>query len=373
MTEDIKSSQKITDEAPEMLAAAISATEDGLVILDKKGNILLANKAARQMFEAKKAKLQTEDLKGALWFPFEDVLKRGVDKGERLEMDLIVRKKPLRALKLKVTSIEVTTEFPGTLLTFVDITKLKELDRAKDDLIATVSHELRTPLALIKMIISSMAAGVMGYLNEKMMIAVDRADKATDRLTILIDGLLEYTRLEKGKIHLAVEHKSVDLIIKGIREAYEQNLAESGRHFSMTSCINDPYLWCDPHRIHQVISNLLDNAIKFTDDGGTISLFVQDSPDEITFAVKDNGVGISREFQNQIFEPFHQVGRKFSHQAKGFGLGLALCKNIVERHGGKIYVESELGKGSKFTFSLPRAGPELSSDDEISEEESSES
>ena len=191
-------------------------------------------------------------------------------------------------------------------------------------------------------------------MNEKLGVALKRARTAVDRLSHLIEALLDFSRLDRGAAVVDPQDTTVADIVHSARQIYDQRILSEGRRFEVSIGVSDGSLRVDPLRIGQVLSNLLDNAIKFTSPGGLILLRVTDTAEEIRFEVRDDGEGIPAEYHKRIFDQFVQIGREYGPGAKGLGLGLAICKGIVEKHGGHIWVESEPGKGSAFFFTLPR-------------------
>ncbi|HYF94176.1 MAG TPA: response regulator [Symbiobacteriaceae bacterium] len=243
-------------------------------------------------------------------------------------------------------------EIIGRIYVYRDITKETEVDRMKSDFIATVSHELRTPMTSIKGSLGLVLGGVAGPLPEEVRELLTIAMNNTDRLVRLINDILDISRIEAGKMEVRRTPQSVaDAVARAVREM--QGYADQ-RSITMTTVLPEdlPRVLADPDRIQQVLVNLLSNAVKFSDVGGTVSITAGREPSGVWVRVEDAGPGIAPEQQEQIFEKFHRVDNAASRRTGGTGLGLAICKAIIDEHGGQIWVESELGKGSAFTFSL---------------------
>jgi two-component system phosphate regulon sensor histidine kinase PhoR len=239
----------------------------------------------------------------------------------------------------------------GIVAVLRDITKRKEIDEAKSNFISTVSHELRTPLTAIKNAVSIIETSdaIDGILQRFVIIA----NRNIDRLERLINEILAFSKLETGKMEMTFE--PVDLrslsyeIIANIQELAKQKSIE------IKEKIPDglPKAYADPHRLEQVLTNILDNAIKFTPENGRITIearFVNSNSNYLEVSVSDTGIGIALEDQQRIFDRFERA----TLYNKGVGLGLAIAKRIIDDHNGKIWVESESGKGSKFIFTVPR-------------------
>jgi PAS domain S-box-containing protein len=229
---------------------------------------------------------------------------------------------------------------------------LREADRLKTELLANVSHDLRTPLTSIKGYSTTILRHYQKLTDDEKRDFLKEIDMASDRLTELIENLLQLSKLEAGGFRMNKEPLSIDNLITNAMEDMQQK-AQSYR-FAMKSPKSLPLVEADPRRIRQVIDNLLGNAIKYSPDGTEISVTCEVDNQSLTVHVKDQGVGIAANEIDKIFERFYQAASgTSSHKAGGVGLGLAICKGIIEAHKGRIWAQSELGKGSVFTFTLP--------------------
>jgi two-component system, OmpR family, sensor histidine kinase VicK len=241
-----------------------------------------------------------------------------------------------------------------------DISDHKAIERMKDEFISVVSHELRTPLTSIHSALKILATGRLGSLSPEGQHMLDIADDNTDRLVRLVNNVLDLQRIESGAVRM---HRQVcnaaDLMVK----ATEAMQAMAQQH--QIQLITQPIaleLWVDADYIVQALTNLLSNAIKFSHPHGKVWLTAQcppthqkpqQKPQQIQFQIRDEGLGIPTQQLEQIFERFHQVDSSDSRKRGGTGLGLTICRKIIEQHGGAIWVESIVGKGSGFVFTLP--------------------
>lgn len=248
----------------------------------------------------------------------------------------------------------------GAVVTFQDVTARRAVEQMKNEFISIVSHELRTPLTSIRGSLGLLASGLLLKFPEKADKMLKIAVENTDRLVRLINDILDIERLESGKV--TVEQNEIDLakLMKGASDTMQAMASDN-----KVTLENEPLevsVWADSDRILQVLTNLLSNAIKFSDEGKPVKLEaeVQEGDDEgwVLVSVTDSGRGIPEDKMGKIFERFGQVDASDSREKGGSGLGLPICKTIVEQHGGKIWVESELGEGSKFLFTLPTEPPE---------------
>ncbi|EDX87334.1 PAS fold family [Synechococcus sp. PCC 7335] len=244
-----------------------------------------------------------------------------------------------------------------------DISDRKAIERMKDEFIAVVSHELRTPLTSIHTSLKLLATGLLGQLLAEGQEMLTVADENTDRLVRLVNNVLDLQRIESGEVTLdAQECEAAELL----DEAVESVLTIAQQHnIRIEAHAESLSIWADPDYIVRALTNLLGNAIKFSPAGEVVCLTVKavssslekPSTDQemALFCVQDNGQGIPHNKLDSIFERFQQVDSSDSRKKGGTGLGLTICRKIVEQHGGKIWAESQLGKGSRFSFTVPLA------------------
>ena len=231
--------------------------------------------------------------------------------------------------------------------------KLHELDRMKADFFASMSHELRTPLTSIKEGTGLLLDGVGGDTTQKQRKLLTILAEESNRLISVVNSLLDLSKMEAGMMAYDFEITHVEPLIK--RAIVEITPLVEAKGIRLESEVDGtlPALKIDPERILQVLRNLLGNAVKFTPKGGIVGVAVKPAEGEVAISVKDSGPGIPKESLTSIFEKFNQGNRRTSHPRQGTGLGLAIANSIVTSHGGKIWAESELGKGSTFIFVLP--------------------
>ena len=232
--------------------------------------------------------------------------------------------------------------------------RLQELDRLKSEFLSTVSHELRTPIAIMREGVSlSMDEGV-GSLNDVQRKLLTDTLSSIDRLNRLVTDLLDLSRIEEGKLKLRKSIFDVCELARRIYEAYKSQAKKKNINLNLDLKDCPLKIYADEDKIMQIFNNLLSNALRYTNEGGTITLTVKDEADRVQCRVTDNGIGISPENIKKLFSKFEQVGRVHGPGYKGTGLGLAICKGLVKKHGGKIWVESKVGKGSRFIFELKK-------------------
>jgi len=255
----------------------------------------------------------------------------------------------------------------GMVVAFQDVSERRRLERMKDEFISTVSHELRTPLTSLRASLGLIQSGTLDKRPEKQRQMVDMAIGNCDRLTRLVNDILDFDGAEKRRMPLNREPvEAIDLLRRAADVAH--GVATQARmEFRIDA--NAAPVFADSERVMRVLNELVTNAIKFSPPGTTIRLAAENVEgagpgshpvSEVRFSVEDQGRGVAAEKLERIFEPFQQGDASDSRALGGTGLGLALCRSIVEQHGGRIWAESEVGKGSKFLFTLPAAVPPVS-------------
>lgn len=221
------------------------------------------------------------------------------------------------------------------------------------DFVSLVSHELRAPLSITKEGVNLVLDKVLGKTNQKQQQVLKTARKNIDRLDQILTNMLDISRIEAGKIILKKQWMDLADAVKQITAAFAERIQEKNLELKVLTPREKIELYADKKRTHQVLMNLVGNAIKFTEKG-SVSITIIDKENEIECSVSDTGVGISKEDLPKVFGKFQQLGWAPGGGEKGMGLELVITKAIVELHNGRIQVESRLGKGSCFTFNLPK-------------------
>jgi signal transduction histidine kinase len=241
----------------------------------------------------------------------------------------------------------------GYGILFHDVTREKELAETKTQLLSTVSHELRTPLASIKGFTTTLLRDDVRWDEASQRDFLRIIDEETDRLSELIENLLDMSQIEAGALRIQPEPTQLRPIV---RDAVEEAQRLTGAHWFIVDLPAElPRVMADPRRIRQVLQNLLVNAIKYSPQGGQITVSCEVEPDEVIVSVADQGEGIPPEYLDKVFERFFQVDATATRRLGSSGLGLAIARGIVQAHGGRIWAESTVGQGSVFRFALPLA------------------
>ncbi len=230
--------------------------------------------------------------------------------------------------------------------------ELRELDKLKSAFVSQASHDLRTPLTSIKSSLDNLVRGVGGGLSERQEKVASRALKSVNRLTHLINDVLDINRIESGRMVLEKSKVHLESIVKNVIQENRPYADQKKISIESSGLDRSFPLELDVGKIERVINELINNAIKYTPENGTINVSLSQMNSQVRFSVKDNGMGMSKEVCEKIFERFYRANSA-KLQAKGSGLGLSIAKELVEMHDGNIHVESEIGKGTLFTLILP--------------------
>jgi signal transduction histidine kinase len=231
--------------------------------------------------------------------------------------------------------------------------ELTHLDELKSDFMATMSHELRTPLTSIIGYSDMMLAGMTGELNEKQTNFTQSILQSGETLLGLINDILDLTKIEAGKLEL--NHETVDLraALLAVLPVVKPRAQDKRIRISTFLPTDLPPVWADPGKLNQILLNLITNGVKYTHENGSVSVEARPQGELVEIWVTDTGIGISKEDQERIFQRFTQVDSSATRTQGGTGLGLAITKELVELHGGALRVQSKLGKGSSFIFTMP--------------------
>ncbi len=369
------------------LDIVMNSLVDGLLLIDLRGQVRYANPCAEAMLGLAGADLVGQPLSeidgklaertGGSRPLLAGLLPQGSAPGDgegqvrAMEFELSAVPAPgrlgqaaLRTLQARLFPVrDPESGHQGLGLLLRDITHEKELDRLKSQLLSTVSHELRTPLASIKGFATTLLRQDVAWDDDTQREFLAIIDEESDRLAELIGNLLDMARVEVGTLRVEPEPTSLRPIVEETVETFR--MMTSQHQFQIEMPRHLPPVMADPRRVRQVLRNLLENAVKYSPAGGSIVVAVEVYPDVVQIGVTDRGIGIQPDHLDRIFDRFYQVDNASTRKVGGSGLGLSICKAIVEAHKGRIWVESRVGIGSSFYFTLPLAG-----DSRFSEEES---
>ena len=342
---------------------------EGVLLVDGQSRILMVNDALRNLLSLSSDvadKMPLEVIRNA---ELEAAIRKALRDGESTALELNVSTSGGKTIEVNVVGILPSSKWMGkddegvrgAVAVFHDITRLKELEKIRQDFVANVSHELRTPLTTIKGYAETLLEGALKEEVAPQFVQVIK--RHTDRLTKIVEDLLMLSKIESKEFQLKIEAISLRDLIDDVIDFVKEPAEKKKISISRSEIPSSLSVEADRNYLEQVFINLLDNAIKYNHEKGKITISVTEmDPREIRFSIEDNGIGIPREDLPRIFERFYRVDKGRSKELGGTGLGLSIVKHLVQAHGGKVWAESQPGKGSTFYFTLPkRSEPIISS------------
>ena len=337
------------------LATILNSTPDPVLVTDAASRLVLANPAASKLFGVNIRRGERQDLQRTIQIKaLYELLQASSEDGRTNEVTMPDGKTYLATASAMVTDDRTV----GRVCIMRDVTQLKEIDKLKSEFVSTVSHDLRSPLTLMRGYATMLE--MAGELNDQQKNYAKMIVQGVDNMAKLVNNLLDLGRIEFG-VGLQVESIPVLSIVE--RVTGDLQMAARNKEISLSVEIpkDMPHaVDADQALLHQAVYNLVENAIKYTPKGGDVMVDLQPSDTELTFAVKDSGIGIPEDNIQQLFQKFYRGTNREALAQRGTGLGLAIVKSVAERHNGKVWVESELGKGSTFFLRIPLTQPKES-------------
>ncbi|MDX1415032.1 MAG: ATP-binding protein [Candidatus Promineifilaceae bacterium] len=329
------------------LAAVLASTTEAVIVTDQTDRILMINRAMERAFQVSSNQVKNRAVTDVIKSKqlVEALTKRGSK-----PIDLEIAGKDRRIYFASVSPIVSRRGIiMGKVAVLHDISYFKEIDRLKSDFVSSVTHDLRTPLAVISSLVSSLL--LTNGLTQEQRNFADNIVLNVERMTGLVDKLLDLARYEAG-VDLKFEALDVNSLLKTLVDEHLLFSHKSGVSIRISAPGNLPKIEVDHDSMVCAISNLLGNAFKYAPNSGIVTLAAEHSNDEVIFRLQDNGPGIAKQDQIQLFEKFYRVKRDDHGSVKGTGIGLATVRTIAEKHGGRAWCESTLGEGSTFYFSV---------------------
>ena len=359
MLEDMEDLRRRAEEEKEKTLTIITNFADGLLFFDSSDDLALANPQIEVCFAVTKedilsviGKKISELEKVAGFKPLVELVGGSLKKISRKELFLSEK------LVLEVSSLEVSSRHGkiGTLVTIHDITREKTVERMKTEFVSIAAHQLRTPISAIKWTLRMILDGDLGPINEEQRDFLDKTYKSNERMINLINDLLNATRIEEGRHLYNLILVNLEDIISALAATYSELFKQKNLTLELEKPkMILPQVKIDVEKMRLVISNLIENAIKYTPIGGKIYISVGCDAANIRVSVRDTGMGILKDQESRIFTKYFRGSNAIRMETEGTGLGLFIAKNIVETHGGKIEFISQEGKGTTFTFFVPVA------------------
>lgn len=336
----------------EQLTSIISSMADGVITMNRKGDIIISNPPAKKLLQAFYVEHEGYDENHQ---PLPNQM-RGI-----LEKVILTEKQQIAEISIQGTSwvVLMTPLYDqeavrGAVAVLRDMTEERKLDKLRKDFIANVSHELRTPISMLQGYSEAIIDDIASTEEEKREIAQIIYDESL-RMGRLVNELLDLARMESGHIDLHLESVPVSAYFDRIIRKFQGVAKEHGVDLRLQISDRQDTMVIDVDRIEQVLTNLIDNAIRHTSEGGSVTIIVDSLSDGFRISVQDSGSGIPEEDLQFVFERFYKADKARTRGRSGTGLGLAIAKNIVEAHQGHVSVQSKLGEGTTFSFFIPRS------------------
>lgn len=334
------------------LQTVLANMADGVIMTDAEGTIVLANRTTERLFNfLEKDVINKPLIEGVHDHEAAEVLKLCLSTGrtQTIQFEPAVSKRFLRAIAVPIMEGKLT----GALLLFQDLTEVRSLQTMRRELIGNISHELRTPIAGIKAMVETLRDGAIDD-EEAAKDFLTRIEGEIDHLTQMVSELTELSRIESGRAELRLSPLDLNMLAEEVID--QLNTFAQRQQVAITADLAPdlPVIKADHDRIRQALTNLVHNAVKFNRSQGTVRVSTRADAESVTVSVSDTGIGISSDDLPHVFERFYKADK--ARPRGGSGLGLAIAKHVVQAHGGSIRAESEEGKGSTFSFSLPIKG-----------------
>ncbi|MHB8171836.1 MAG: two-component system histidine kinase PnpS [Thermincolia bacterium] len=350
----LKDNLNVISREKNKVKAILASLVEGVVATDREGRIILVNRAAELMFSMKEEVVKGKYILEAIRnHEIETYTQEVLRFGQNLTKEDRIFPGSDMVFKINISPIRTIDGWVmGAVLVFRDVTELRALEQMRTEFVANVSHELRTPLTSIKGFVETLLDGAMDQPHVARRF-LEIINEETDRFYRLITDLLSLARLETPSAQLPDEPVSLAKVLEKVMAVLEPLARDKDIRINLELEANLPGVRIGEDLLGQVLMNLLDNAIKFTPVGGWITVRGKELPGLLEMQVSDTGIGIPPESLPRLFERFYRVDKARSREMGGTGLGLSIVKHILERYGQKITVESRLGQGTTFTFTLP--------------------
>lgn len=352
LNDELKKVLRRFEEERARLESTFSGMVEGVLLTDQRGDILHLNPAFREMFGLKNKAEGKSALEVLASVPCDNAIREVIEKEKPVEREIIFEKPGRRIFQVNFSPIRREGKLFGVVSIFHDLTEIRRLETVRRDFLANLSHELKTPLTAI--------CGFSETLLEDHDAKPEDSRKHLEiifrhaaELGHLMENLLNLSRIESGKEELFLEPVNLRILADRLFERFsaQAKLKEITLHNEVPE--DFPPFQADPAKLTQILSNLLDNALKYSLERGRVAVRAQKAKDGLTLEVEDEGPGIPPAAQERIFERFYRLDPARSRDTGGAGLGLSIVKHLVELHGGQVNVESQWGQGSKFKIYFP--------------------
>jgi two-component system sensor histidine kinase VicK len=357
LSDEVSEAQESIDAERRRLDSVLAHMTDGVIATDRRGKIIIVNNMAETMLDVTADEVRGENLLKVLDVEDELTLRNLLESQEDILVDGAFQEAPT-ILRASFSLIQRDSGFiSGIVCVLHDVTEQEKIEAERKQFVSNVSHELRTPLTSMRSYIEALADGAWQD-PELAPRFLEVTQNETDRMIRMIQDLLHLSRIDSGKSELELEIVDLTELMDHVLGRFEmliqsQEYEENHYHIKRDLLDESVFVEVDPDRMIQVLDNILNNAIKYSPDGGTITGRMRIRQDKAVISISDEGMGIPKSDLNKIFSRFYRVDRARSRAMGGSGLGLAISQEVVEQHGGRIWAESTIGEGTTFHLSLP--------------------
>lgn len=355
--EDVEEARARAVEEKNKTLAIITNFTDGLLFFDKKDKLSLVNPVAEDFLNIKATDIVGKSFSKLANFPklkaFGGLLKKAAKRIFKEEIELE------KELILEVSTVPIMREKEklGLLVILHDITREKLVEKMKTEFVSLAAHQLRTPLSAIKWTLKMVLDGDLGRITKEQTEFLEKTYNSNERMINLINDLLNVTRIEEGRYLYKPVLAQFEDLVEEVANNYKGEIKRRNIKFWLEKPKEKmPKMKMDMEKMKLAVSNLLDNAIRYTLSGGKVRVSLKYEEKKIKFSVEDSGIGVSKDQQKRLFTKFFRGANAIRTETEGSGLGLFIAKNIIEAHGGNVWFESEEDKGSVFGFDLPTGG-----------------
>lgn len=354
--EDTERAREEAEEERKRTEEIIANLNDGILVFDEDGVLVLMNLQTEEFFGLSREKLIGENVSRFFHYselrPLANLLGRSIKRLFREEL------KFEENFILEVTTIPLIRKGKpnGHIIVLHDVSRERVVERMKTEFVSIAAHQLRTPLSAIKWTLKMLLEGDLGHLTAEQREYIEKTFRSNERMIRLINDLLNVTRIEEGRY--LYERVSTDILelLQSLLDSYKDEVKNRKIELQFKKPEDSlPKVEVDPEKMQLAIQNLVDNAIKYTLEGGVVTVEVKSGKKEVEISVTDTGIGIPEEQQERVFTKFFRAANALKEETEGSGLGLFITKNVVEAHGGSIWFDSESGKGTTFYLTIPFA------------------
>jgi PAS domain S-box-containing protein len=360
--EDTEEARTKAEEEKNKTQAIVSSLSDGLMVFDRQDRISMVNPRAEEFINLNKIELIGKSVTALESLPETKQLAKLIGVGEKrlFRKELNMGENFI----LEITAIPLLSENmkAGRLVVLHDVSREKMVERMKTEFVSISAHQLRTPLSAIKWTLKMLLDGDLGEITKDQREFIEKTYESNEKMINLINDLLNVTRIEEGRYLYKPAMTDLVEVVTSLIDSYEEEAAKKKISLSLKPIkVKLPKVSLDTEKIRLAFQNLVENAIRYTAAGGKVTVSVKYDKKEIVVCVRDTGVGVPNDQKHRVFTKFFRGANVIKMETEGSGLGLFITKNVVEAHGGKVWFESEEGKGSAFYLSIPVFKKEINS------------